>query len=157
MICSAAELGIGSGPQATEGIVVLQSFLGEQDAAKLTPGDDAIELLGLADEVVEVTVTPDRGYCLSMRGMAREYSHATGGDFRDPAAIAQAEANTSGYRVQLSDEAPLNGRAGCDRYVARVVRGVSVSAASPPWMAKRLTQMLSLIHISEPTRRTPIS
>jgi len=141
MICSAAELGIGSGPKATEGIVVLQSLLGEQDAATLTPGDDAIELLGLADEVVEVTVTPDRGYCLSMRGMAREYSHATGGDFHDPAAIAQAEANTSGYGVQLSDEAPLNGRAGCDRYVARVVRGVSVSAASPPWMAKRLTQM----------------
>jgi phenylalanyl-tRNA synthetase beta chain len=141
MICSAAELGIGSGPQATEGIVVLQSLLGEQDAATLTPGDDAIELLGLADEVVEVTVTPDRGYCLSMRGMAREYSHATGGDFHDPAAIAQAAANASGYGVQLADEAPLNGRAGCDRYVARVVRGVSVSAASPPWMAKRLTQM----------------
>ena len=141
MICSAAELGIGSGPQATEGIVVLQSLLGEQDAATLTPGDDAIELLGLADEVVEVTVTPDRGYCLSMRGMAREYSHATGGDFHDPAAIAQAAANTNGYGVQLADEAPLNGRAGCDRYVARVVRGVSVSAASPPWMARRLTQM----------------
>ena len=141
MICSAAELGIGSGPEATEGIVVLQTFLGEHDAARLTPGDDAIELLGLADEVVEVTVTPDRGYCLSMRGMAREYAHATGGTFRDPAAIASAAANTSGYGVQLADDGPLDGRAGCDRYVARVVRGVNASAPSPPWMAKRLTQM----------------
>jgi len=141
MICSAAELGLGSGPAASEGIVVLQSFLGEQDAATLTPGDDAIELLGLADEVVEVTVTPDRGYCLSMRGIAREYSHGTGGTLRDPAALASAAANTAGYAVQLADEAPLNGRMGCDRYVARVVRGVNASAASPPWMAKRLTQM----------------
>ncbi len=141
MICSAAELGIGSGPEATEGIVVLQTYLGEHDAARLTPGDDAIELLGLADEVVEVTVTPDRGYCLSMRGMAREYAHATGGTFRDPAALASAAANANGYAVQLSDDGPLDGRAGCDRYVARVVRGVNASAPSPPWMQKRLTQM----------------
>jgi phenylalanyl-tRNA synthetase beta chain len=141
MICSAAELGLGSGPAATEGIIVLQSFLGEPDAAKLTPGDDAITVLGLADEVVEVTVTPDRGYCFSIRGIAREYAHATGGTFADPAAITPAKANASGYAVQLADDAPLNGRAGCDRYVARVLRGVNASAASPQWMQKRLTQM----------------
>jgi len=142
MICSAEELGIeGEGTGTSDGIVVLNSFLGEHEAAKLTPGDDAIELLGLADEVVEVTVTPDRGYCLSLRGIAREYAHATGGTFRDPATVASAAANTSGYAVQLADEAPLNGRIGCDRYVARVVRGVNASAASPPWMARRLTQM----------------
>jgi len=138
MICSAKELGIG---QEHDGILVLQSFLGEQEVAKLSPGDDAIELLGLADEVVEITVTPDRGYCFSLRGIAREYSHATGGTFRDPAAIEAAEANTSGYAVQLTDEAPLNGRLGCDRYVARVVRRLDPAAKSPQWMAKRLTQM----------------
>jgi phenylalanyl-tRNA synthetase beta chain len=138
MICSAKELGIGA---EHDGILVLQSFLGEQEAAQLSPGDDAIELLGLADEVVEVTVTPDRGYCLSLRGIAREYAHATGGTFRDPAAITPAAANISGYAVQLTDEAPLNGRLGCDRYVARVVRGLNPSAPSPQWMAKRLTQM----------------
>ena len=138
MICSAKELGIG---EDSDGILVLQSFLGEQEAAELSPGDDAIELLGLADEVVEVTVTPDRGYCFSLRGIAREYSHATGGTFRDPAAIEAAGANTSGYAVQLTDEVPLNGRLGCDRYVARVVRGLDPAAKSPQWMAKRLTQM----------------
>jgi phenylalanyl-tRNA synthetase beta chain len=138
MICSANELGIG---EDHDGILVLQAFLGEQEAAKLSPGDDAIGLLGLADEVVEVTVTPDRGYCFSLRGIAREYSHATGGTFHDPAAVTSAEANTSGYAVQLEDEAPLNGRLGCDRYVARVVRGLDPAATSPRWMAKRLTQM----------------
>jgi len=79
-----------------------------------------------------VTVTPDRGYCLSMRGIAREYAHATGGALRDPAGITSAPPYTSGYAVQLADEAPLNGRAGCDRYLARVVRGVNASATSPP-------------------------
>lgn len=138
MICSAKELGIG---EDRDGILVLQSSLGEQEAAKLAPGDDAIELLGLADEVVEVTVTPDRGYCFSLRGIAREYSHATGATFHDPADIAPAEANTGGYAVELADEAPLNGLLGCDRYVARVVRGLNASATSPPWMARRLTQM----------------
>jgi len=138
MICSAGELGIG---EEHDGILVLQSFLGEQEAAKLSPGDDAIELLGLADEVVEVTVTPDRGYCFSLRGIAREYSHATGGTFHDPADIVSVEANTGGYAVELADEAPLNGRLGCDRYVARVVRGLNPNARSPRWIAKRLTQM----------------
>ncbi len=138
MICSAKELGIG---EDRDGILVLQSSLGEQEAAKLSPGDDAIELLGLADEVVEVTVTPDRGYCFSLRGIAREYSHATNGTFHDPAAIASPVANTSGYAVQLADGAPLNGRLGCDRYVARVVTGLDPGATSPQWMAKRLTQM----------------
>src|SRR6185503_11154404 len=99
MICSARELGLG---EEGDGIIVLQSLLGEEAAARLTPGDDAIELLGLGDEVVEVTVTPDRGYCLSMRGIAREYTHATGGTLRDPAAITSAAANTSGYAVQLA-------------------------------------------------------
>jgi len=138
MICSAKELGIG---EEHDGILVLQSFLGDQEVAKLSPGEDAIELLGLADEVIEVTVTPDRGYCFSLRGIAREYSHATRGTFHDPAFIASAEANSSGYAVQLADEAPLNGRLGCDRYVARVVRGLDPAATSPQWMAKRLTQM----------------
>src|SRR6476469_6661498 len=85
MICSAKELGLG---EDHSGIIVLSELLGEEAAARLEPGQDAIELLGLADEVVEVNVTPDRGYCFSLRGIAREYSHATGGTYRDPADLA---------------------------------------------------------------------
>ncbi|HET8600706.1 MAG TPA: phenylalanine--tRNA ligase subunit beta [Segeticoccus sp.] len=140
MICSAAELGIGDDHA---GIIVLSELLGEQEAAKLQPGDDAIELLGLADQTVEVTITPDRGYCFSMRGVAREYSLATGAAYRDPADPADRPVpapNDSGYAVRLADEAPLRGVPGCDRYVARVVRGVDAAARSPRWMAKRLTE-----------------
>lgn len=138
MICSAAELGLGDDH---DGIIVLSELLGEEVAAGLTPGDDAIALLGLADEVVEVNVTPDRGYCFSLRGIAREYALSTGREFRDPARLDIAPANDGGYAVSLADGTPLEGRAGCDRYVARVVRGVDTTATSPQWMQKRLTQV----------------
>ena len=138
MICSQAELGLGDDHS---GIIVLSELLGDEAAATLTPGDDAIALLGLADEVVEVNVTPDRGYCFSMRGIAREYALSTGVAFRDPADLATPEPNHTGYAVRLTDASPLDGVAGCDRYVARVVRGVDVSASSPAWMQKRLTQV----------------
>ncbi|WP_270887818.1 phenylalanine--tRNA ligase subunit beta [Pedococcus sp. 5OH_020] len=138
MICSARELGLGDDH---EGIVVLTELLGAEAAEDLKPGDDAIALLGLADEVVEVNVTPDRGYCFSMRGIAREYALSTGVAFRDPADVHVAAANEQGYPVHLTDEAPIDGRDGCDRYVARVVRGVDVAAPTPRWMQKRLTQL----------------
>jgi phenylalanyl-tRNA synthetase beta chain len=141
MICSQAELGLGDDHS---GIIVLGELLGEEAAAGLKPGDDAIALLDLADEVVEVNVTPDRGYCFSMRGIAREYALSTGAAFHDPALAADLvvpEADDRGYAVHLTDEAPLDGRLGCDRYVARVVRGVDATASSPRWMQKRLTQV----------------
>ncbi|HEX2705471.1 MAG TPA: phenylalanine--tRNA ligase subunit beta, partial [Candidatus Lustribacter sp.] len=141
MICSAAELGLG---EDHSGIIVLQDYLGADAATSLQPGDDAIALLGLADEVIEVNVTPDRGYCFSLRGIAREYWHATGsrpGAFRDPVAIGTPVPSTNGYAVELADEAPLGGAEGCDRYVARVVRGIDPAASSPAWLERRLTQM----------------
>ena len=140
MICSASELGLGDDH---DGIIVLEEWLGDNPdvVASLTPGQDAIELLGLADEVVEVNVTPDRGYCFSMRGIAREYALSTGGAFRDPADVEVPAPNDSGYPVKLADGAPINGHDGCDRYVARIVRGVDVNAATPSWMQKRLTQV----------------
>ena len=138
MICSARELGLG---EDHDGIIVLTELLGQEAAAAITPGDDAIALLGLADEVVEVNVTPDRGYCFSMRGIAREYALSTGVAFRDPADLATPEPNDEGCAVQLTDASPLDGVVGCDRYLARVVRGVDVAASSPGWMQKRLTQV----------------
>ncbi len=139
MICSARELGLG---EDHDGIIVLQEwFEGDEEVlGALKPGDDAISLLGLEDEVVEVTITPDRGYCFSLRGIAREYGHATGGAFRDPAGLTVEQGDGPGYPVEVADEAPLLGRVGCDRYVARVIRGVDASRPSPHWMQKRLTQ-----------------
>ncbi len=141
MIVSEAELGISDDH---DGIIVLTRMFADdpQLLARLEPGMDAIGLLGLNEQVVEVNVTPDRGYCFSLRGIAREYALATGqpDGLRDPVAIEAPTATSDGYPVRLIDERPINGVQGCDRYVARVVRGVDVHAASPSWMAKRLTQ-----------------
>ncbi len=143
MICAEDELGLG---EDHAGIIVLDTYLGAEAVADVRPGDDAITLLGLADEVVEVNVTPDRGYCFSIRGLAREYWHALGspeGGFRDPAAIPTPTPTSTptGYAVELADTAPLEGRTGCDRFVTRVVRGVDPTRPSPVWMQQRLTQM----------------
>jgi phenylalanyl-tRNA synthetase beta chain len=110
-------------------------------ADALTPGQDALALLGLGEQTLEITITPDRGYCFSMRGVGREYSHSTGAAFRDPAAAVRvAPATAGGFPVEIDDPAPVRGRAGCDRFVARIVRGVDPAAQSPAWMQKRLTQ-----------------
>lgn len=136
MICSAKELGLG---QEHDGIIVLTQHLGPQ-AADLVPGTDLRSTLGLDREVVEVNVTPDRGYCFSMRGIAREYGHATGANYTDPAKLSVDEADKSGFAVELNDDAPINGVQGCDRYLARIVRGLDLTRSTPAWMATRLTE-----------------
>jgi phenylalanyl-tRNA synthetase beta chain len=93
---------------------------------------------------VEINVTPDRGYCFSMRGVAREYGHATGAAFTDPGLLRPEERlpepSGAGFGVELADAAPVHGAAGCDRFVARVVRGVDAAAPSPAWLQRRLVQ-----------------
>ena len=106
MICSARELDLG---EDHTGILVLATMgLGAEQGA--VPGANAIELLGLADEVLELNVTPDRGYCLSLRGVAREYAQATAGRFRDPADIELPTDPATGYDVRIEDAAPMRGR-----------------------------------------------
>lgn len=133
MICSARELGLGDDH---DGIIRLVEW-GMADAPV---GSDAIALLGLGEQTVEVNVTPDRGYALSVRGVARDYALATGAAFTDPAAIDVPKPTDDGFAVALQDAAPIHGVAGCDRYVARVVRGVDASRPSPAWMQRRLEQ-----------------
>jgi phenylalanyl-tRNA synthetase beta chain len=133
MICSARELGLGDDHA---GII----RLAEWGMADTPVGSDAIRLLGLDEETVEIAVTPDRGYALSVRGVAREYSHATGAAFTDPAVMAVPAPTPDGFDVRISDDAPIRGNRGADRFVARVVRGTDASRPSPRWMQRRLEQ-----------------
>ncbi|MDQ0676535.1 phenylalanyl-tRNA synthetase beta chain [Pseudarthrobacter siccitolerans] len=131
MIASVRELGIGDDH---DGILVLSRIGLDPEI-----GTDAMELLGLYDEAAEINVTPDRGYAFSLRGVAREYAHATGTTFTDPASRVSAPAELSGgYGVKLNDDAPIYGKPGCDRFVARTVRGVDATRPTPPWMTSRL-------------------
>ncbi|WP_314613684.1 phenylalanine--tRNA ligase subunit beta [Streptomyces stackebrandtii] len=122
MICSGDELGMGD--DGTHGIIVLPP--------EYEIGIDATVLLELYDEVLDIAVTPDRGYCLSMRGVARETATAYGLPLRDPALLDVPAPNAYGYPVQVSD--PI----GCDRFTARTVVGVAPEAVTPIWMQRRL-------------------
>ncbi|WP_149183763.1 phenylalanine--tRNA ligase subunit beta [Streptomyces sp. TRM49041] len=122
MICSGDELGMGD--DSTHGIIVLPP---EHEV-----GTDAAALLELYDEVLDIAVTPDRGYCLSMRGVARETAIAYGLPLRDPALLDVPAPNSYGYPVQISD--PI----GCSRFTARTVVGLDPEARSPIWLRRRL-------------------
>ncbi|WP_193596418.1 phenylalanine--tRNA ligase subunit beta [Microbacterium sp. YJN-G] len=132
MIASARELGLGD---EHNGILVLSELGIDAEV-----GTDAIALLHLNDVAVEINVTPDRGYAFSLRGVAREYSHATGAAFRDPAERDFAELQPgSGFAISVDDRNPIRGNAGAREFVARVVRDVDPSRPTPPWMIARLS------------------
>lgn len=132
MIASARELGLGD---EHDGILVLSTL-----GIDAPVGTDAIALLGLDDVAVEINVTPDRGYAFSVRGVAREYSHATGAAFRDPAERDFAELQPgTGHTTVVDDVAPLRGNVGASEFVTRVVRDVDPARPTPPWMVARLS------------------
>ena len=146
MIASARELGLGD---EHDGILRLASLGLDPEV-----GTDAAALLGLDDWAVEINVTPDRGYAWSIRGVAREYSHATGAAFRDPAAVVEpasvvdpasavepasaVDPVETRFPVTIDDRAPLRGRPGATVFVTRSVRGVDASRPTPAWMIARL-------------------
>ena len=121
MICSARELGLG---EDHAGILVLT----EPD---LMPGEDAASVLQLRDDVLDIAVTPDRGYCLSIRGLAREAAQATGAAFRDPVDRPVPLAVADGFPVELASDA-------CSLFVALTVTGIDPSRPSPRWLARRV-------------------
>ncbi|MFC4053171.1 phenylalanine--tRNA ligase subunit beta [Actinomadura syzygii] len=121
MICSVSELGIGDDHS---GILVLP--------ADTPVGADAIGLLGLRDDVLDIAVTPDRGYALSIRGLAREAATAYDVPFKDPADVELPEKNGEAYPASIGDPTA------CDRFVLREVRGLDPDAQTPMWMRVRL-------------------
>ncbi|WP_300013515.1 phenylalanine--tRNA ligase subunit beta [Pseudonocardia sp.] len=123
MIASARELGIGTDHA---GILVLPP-------GTASPGDDAGEILGLDDAVIELDVNPDSGYCFSVRGLAREMACALDADYTDPAArVAVPDADGEAWRVEVAEPAR------CPRFVARRVDGVDPGLPAPWWMQRRL-------------------
>lgn len=97
-------------------------------------GTDAIELLGLIDSVVDISVLPDRGYALSMRGAARELAAATGWDWSDPANL---ESSVAGSPQAVPGE--IEDASACSRLVLRTLDGFNPDSVAPVWMQRRLT------------------
>ena len=121
MICSPRELGVGDDH---DGIWILPA-----DVASV--GVDAVAALGLRDDVLDIAVTPDRGYAMSMRGVARECAQVFGLTYVDPVVTPPGE-DAPAWPVEVVDTI------GCDRFVARSVSELDVTAPSPHWMQQRL-------------------
>jgi phenylalanyl-tRNA synthetase beta chain len=125
MILAEDELGIGTDH---DGIMVLPDGL--------EPGSALADALPIADEVLELEITPNRPDCLSLRGIAREVHAATGAALGEDPAAGEVEATGSG---QASDRVSIEiaDPAVCRRFTGRVFEGVCVGP-SPPWLKQRL-------------------
>ena len=126
MICAEDELGIG---QDHTGIIVLPTA--DDSGRALQPGDDPSGVLHLRDDVLEIDVSPDMSYCLSIRGIAREAGQNLGVRFTDMINRSTPGPKADGYPVRLDDPA-------CPLFVALTVTGVDPSRPTPRWLARRL-------------------
>jgi phenylalanyl-tRNA synthetase beta chain len=127
MICSAAELAMGDDHS---GILVLPP-----DAPL---GADFVAYAGLADHVFDIAVTPDRGYALSIRGVARELATAYGVAYTDPAGTGlPGDVDTVSPEVY---QASIDDPTACDRFVLREAHGFDPDAPTPLWMRVRLAR-----------------
>jgi phenylalanyl-tRNA synthetase beta chain len=121
MLCSAAELGLADG---VEGILILEEGI--------APGTPAAPLLGLDDVILELGITPNRGDCLSMIGLAREVAALCGLRLKDLPPAMEAPEGTASVAVAIRDAQA------CPAYRGLVLRGVKVGP-SPTWLRTRLS------------------
>jgi phenylalanyl-tRNA synthetase beta chain len=121
MLCSARELGLS---EDAAGLMELP--------VETVTGASLTDALGLDDTILEVNLTPNRGDCMSVQGVAREAALLAGGTLRGPACAPVPP--QSGERFPVA----LEPGAGCARFAARVIRGVRADAQAPMWMRERL-------------------
>jgi phenylalanyl-tRNA synthetase beta chain len=125
MICSAAELGLATDHS---GILVLPPGTAE-------PGEGGAETLDFDDVVFHLAITPDRGYCMSVRGLAREIACAYDLDFVDPASsdvVPALPREAGAWPLTVQPET------GVRRFALRPVTGIDPTAVSPWWLQRRL-------------------
>ncbi|MEQ1580672.1 MAG: phenylalanine--tRNA ligase subunit beta [Steroidobacteraceae bacterium] len=121
MLCSAKELGLG---EDVPGLLELP------DSA--VPGQDIVRALMLDDRILAVNLTPNRGDCMSMLGVAREVATV-----RNTQLCMSAPAKVESA---LQDIFPvrLNAGTACPKFLSRVIRGIRPGARSPLWLRERL-------------------
>ncbi len=121
MLCSARELGLGDD---ASGLLLL-----DDDAP---PGEPIGRLLALDDEILDIDITPNRGDCFSVVGIAREIAAKRGRDLGTP--------DLSPVPASITDAFPVELRAGgdCPRFAGRIIRGIPTGLRSPLWLRERL-------------------
>ena len=121
MLCSASELGIA---EISEGIIELP--------ADAPSGTSIYEYLGLDDNLIELELTPNRGDCISLAGVAREVSAINNVDLKD--------ASGKIIKATIEDDFPVEILApeACPHYVGRIINNIDPSAQTPVWMQEKL-------------------
>ncbi|MCS2610524.1 phenylalanine--tRNA ligase subunit beta [Halomonas dongshanensis] len=122
MICSASELGLAE--EVSPGILVLP--------ASAPVGDDFRAYMQLDDSTIEVDLTPNRGDCLSVRGLAREVG------VLNRLAVTSPTITPTPVTSEMTFPVRVEASAQCPRYLGRVIEGVDVSVETPLWMVERL-------------------
>ena len=124
MLCSARELGLG---QEHEGILELSD--------SLTLNQNLREALDLDDTILEVNATPNRGDCMSVFGIARDYTAAQERRYLSAPVARVAATHASVFPVRIE------ATAGCPVFSSRIIRGVRAGATSPTWLRERLRRV----------------
>ncbi len=121
MLCSESELGFS---EESDGILELPE--------SVTVGQTLIEALQLNDVVIDVDLTPNRGDCLSIRGIAREVGVLN--------QIDVSEVSIDAVEPKIDDvlNIELSAPEACPRYVGRVIKGINAEAQTPEWMKRKL-------------------
>ncbi|HVY22337.1 MAG TPA: phenylalanine--tRNA ligase subunit beta [Steroidobacteraceae bacterium] len=120
MLCSAKELGLA---EESNGLLELP--------ASLTAGQNLIDALKLNDTIFEINLTPNRGDCMSVLGVAREVAALNGRALEMPVQNAVAPTIQDIFPVRIESS-------GCRKFVSRVIRGINPGARSPEWLRERL-------------------
>lgn len=121
MLCSIRELGLGD---SHEGLWDLP--------ADAPVGTDLRAWLGLDDQVIDVDLTPNRGDCFSVLGLAREVALMNGLELGGPALAPVPPAGDHDFPIEV--RAPE----ACPRFVGRVIRGIRPDARTPLWLQEKL-------------------
>ncbi len=121
MLCSAVEIGLGD---ESDGIMDLP--------ADAEVGKPLVEFLALPDAVIDLDLTPNRGDCFSVLGIARDVSALTGADLKDASVDPIKATSDDVHPVELVEPAA------CPRFAGRLIRGIDPQARSPVWMTERL-------------------
>jgi len=121
MLCSAIELGLG---EESDGIISLP--------ADAPVGAALADYLNLPDAVIDLDLTPNRGDCFSVLGIARDVAALTGAELKN----TKVDGVVATIKDQLEIE--LLEPAGCPVFAGRVIRGIDPDARSPLWMVERL-------------------
>jgi len=121
MLCAAEELGLA---EKSDGIMVL--------VPDAPVGEDFRTYLGLDDSIIEVDLTPNRGDCLSIAGLARELA------VMNKAAVTEPEMKAVAASIEDTFPLELQSPEDCPRYLGRVIRNVDINAETPLWIQEKL-------------------